>query len=299
MSSPTFGWVITPAARDASGAATLHDNNRRFIERIHGAFDTLWVEDHFQWNDRPIVESWTMMAYLGAQHATFKIGSLVLGQSYRNPALTAKMFATLHWLTGGRLIAGIGAGWKEDEYASYGWPFPDAKTRIEQLEDAVNIIRAMWTQSPASYSGRHYSIRNAYCEPRPMPPPPLLIAGGGEKLTLRVVARYADWMNVGFCTSDTFARKLDALRRHCADIGRDYAAIRKTYFGFVSVTPDGAVPEPRGDVHIVYGAPQAVVQELRKFAALGVEHFILRFVDFPKTDGVDLFLQEVLPSLAR
>jgi alkanesulfonate monooxygenase SsuD/methylene tetrahydromethanopterin reductase-like flavin-dependent oxidoreductase (luciferase family) len=293
----TFGWVITPAARDAAGAATLHENNRRFIERMRGAFDTLWVEDHFQWGERPVVECWTTMAYLAAQHPDFKIGSLVLGQSYRNPALTAKMFATLHWLTGGRLIAGVGAGWKQDEYESYGWPFPEARTRVEQLEDAVNIIRALWTQSPANYTGKHYAIKDAYCEPRPDPPPPLLIAGGGERLTLRVVARYADWMNVGFCDSETFARKLDALQRHCDDVRRDNSAIRKTYFGFVSVTPNGVKPEPRGDLHIVYGTPDQVFQELKEFREMGVTHFMLRFIDFPKTEGLELFLSQVMPRL--
>jgi alkanesulfonate monooxygenase SsuD/methylene tetrahydromethanopterin reductase-like flavin-dependent oxidoreductase (luciferase family) len=297
MPAPTFGWVITPAARDQTGAATLHDDNRRFIERIRGAFDTLWVEDHFQWNDRPVLECWTALTYLAAQHPDFKLGALVMGQSYRNPALTAKMMATLHWLTGGRTIAGIGAGWKEDEYLSYGWPYPSGKVRIEQLEDAVNIIRAMWTQSPATYTGRHFSIQNAYCEPRPTPPPPLLIGGGGEKRLLRVVARYADWMNVGFCDAATFATKLDALNRHCADVGRAYDSIKKTYFGFVLVTPDGARPEPRGDLHIIHGRPDSVAAELRQFVDLGVEHFMLRFIDYPSMGGLDLFLQEVLPHL--
>ncbi len=293
----TFGWVITPAARDASGAGTLHDNNRRFIERVRGAFDTIWVEDHFQWSSRPVVECWTALSYLAAQYPDFTFGSLVLGQSYRNPALTAKMMATLHWLTGGRTVAGIGAGWKQDEHEAYGWPFPAARTRIEQLEDAVNIIRAMWTQSPASYTGKHYSIKDAYCEPRPTPPPPLLIAGGGEQLTLRLVAQYADWMNVGFRNAATYARKLEALRRHCANAGRDYDAIKKTYFGFVSITRDGATPELRGDLHIIYGTPDDVAKELKEFVELGVEHFILRFIDFPSMEGLELFLARVLPQL--
>lgn len=273
------------------------ENNHRFIERIRGAFDTIWVEDHFQWSERPVVEGWTAMAYLAAQHPDFRFGALVLGQSYRNPALTAKMFATLHWLTGGRLIAGIGAGWKEDEYHAYGWPYPEPRTRIEQLEDAVNIIRAMWTQSPATYHGKHYSIENAYCEPRPNPPPPLLIGGGGERLTLRVVARHADWMNIAFSDSAEYARKLDALKRHCEAVGRDTGAIKKTYFGFVSVTPNGAKPEPRGDLHIVYGTPDRVAEALQEFIELGVEHFMLRFIDFPNTGGVELFLSRVMPRI--
>lgn len=295
MPAPTFGWVITPSARNAE---TLLDSNRRFIERVRGLFETIWVEDHFQWGKQPLLECWTSMAYLAAQHPEFKIGALVLGQSYRNPALTAKMMATLHWLTGGRMIAGIGAGWKKDEYRSYGWPFPDAQTRIEQLEDAVNIIRAMWTQSPASYTGKHYSIKDAYCEPRPDPPPPLLIAGGGEKLTLRVVAKHAEWMNIPFVTAEIFARKLDALKRHCDDVKRDYDAIKKTYYGFANISRKGKRRERQDDMHIVQGTPDQVAADLRQFVDLGVEHFILRFTDFPKIDGLELFLDEVKPNLA-
>ena len=298
MPAPTFGWVITPAARNASAAASLHDDNRRFIERIRGRFDTIWVEDHFQWDSRPVVECWTALTYLAALHPEFRFGALVLGQSYRNPALTAKMMATLHWLTGGRMIAGIGAGWKEDEHHAYGWPYPDARTRIEQLEDTANILRAMWTQSPASYSGKHYSIANAYCEPRPAPPPPLLIAGGGEKLTLRVVAKHADWMNVPFVDAAAYARKLAALKQHCDEVGRDYSSIKKTYYGFFSVTRSGAKPEPRGDLHLVYGTPAQVAAEMRQFVGLGVEHFMLRFIDFPSMAGLELFLTEVMPELA-
>jgi alkanesulfonate monooxygenase SsuD/methylene tetrahydromethanopterin reductase-like flavin-dependent oxidoreductase (luciferase family) len=297
MARATFGWVITPAARQPEGASTLLADDRRFIERVRGAFDTIWVEDHFQWDARPVVECWTALTYLAALYPDFHFGSLVLGQSYRNPALTAKMMATLHWLTGGRYIPGIGAGWKEDEYDAYGWPYPRARVRIEQLEDAVRILHAMWSESPASYTGRHSSIRQAYCEPRPDPPPPLLIAGGGERYTLRVVAKYADWMNVGFCGLERYAHKLEVLRRHCQSVGRDETQIKKTYFGFLSVSRDGREPERRGDVVIHYGTPARVAEELNRFIELGVEHFMLRFVDFPSLEGLDLFLEQVMPRL--
>lgn len=297
MANPTFGWVIQPSAREATGAATLMDDNHRFIERIRGAFTTIWVEDHFQWDDRPVVECWTALSMLAAQYPDLTFGALVLGQSYRNPALTAKMMGTLTWLTGGRFIAGIGAGWKEDEYLSYGWPYPSAKVRIEQLEEAVEIIRAMWSGSPASYRGKHYTITDAYCEPRPDPPPPLLIGGGGERLTLRVVAKHADWMNVGLCDVPTYAQKLKALQGHCEQVGRDYETIKKTYFGFLALTPEGKEPKRRDDLHLIYGTPQKVIDELRAFTELGVEHFIFRFVDFPELDGVELFLKYVMPAL--
>jgi alkanesulfonate monooxygenase SsuD/methylene tetrahydromethanopterin reductase-like flavin-dependent oxidoreductase (luciferase family) len=298
MSKITFGWVLSPSTKDSDGARTLHHENEIFIQRLEGSFDTIWVEDHFQWNDRPVVECWTNLVYLSAKYPNFNFGPLVMGQSYRNPALTAKMFATLDWLTGGRMIAGIGAGWKEDEYHSYGWPFPPASSRIGQLEEVVQIFRAMWSSSPATFEGEYYSIKEAYCEPLPDPHPPLLIAGGGERLTLKVVAKYADWMNVGFCDAGTFKTKLEVLKGHCEDVGRDYEEIKKTYFGFVSVTEEEQEPLDRAGLHIVQGTPDVVEAELKDFIELGVEHFMIRYVDFPSLDGAELFLQHVMPKLS-
>jgi alkanesulfonate monooxygenase SsuD/methylene tetrahydromethanopterin reductase-like flavin-dependent oxidoreductase (luciferase family) len=297
MPKPSFGWVITPNARDAEGAKTLHENNDVFIHRLRGVFDTLWVEDHFQWDHYPVVECWTALVYYAARYPDFQFGPLVFGQSYRNPALVAKMLATLHWLTNGRLIAGIGAGWKEDEYLSYGWPYPSARERITQLEEAVQIIQAMWSQSPASFQGKHYSIKDAYCEPRPDPLPPLLIAGGGEKLTLRVAAKFADWMNVAFCDSKTYKRKLDALKGHCQDVGREYDDIKKSYYGFFSIKTEPVKPIERDDLYFIQGTPTEVVKELKRFIELGVEHIMIKFIDFPSTEGMELFLNEVYPNL--
>ena len=195
------------------------------------------------------------------------------------------------------MIAGIGAGWKEDEYHSYGWLFPPASERIGQLDEVVQIFRAMWNNSPASFEGEYYSIKDAYCEPLPDPHPPLLIAGGGEKLTLKVVAKHADWMNVGFCDSETFNTKLDALKRHCEDVGRNYDEIKKTYYGFVSIKEEEQEPRDRPGLHIVQGTPDEVESELREFIDLGVEHFMVRFIDFPELDGAELFLEKVLPAL--
>lgn len=292
---PTFGWVISPAARTPAGGADLHAQNRAFLGRLRGAIDTVWVEDHFQWGERPMVEGWTALTYWAASYPELTFGTLVLGQSYRNPALVAKMFATLNWLRGGKLIAGVGAGWKQDEFDAYGWPFPPARVRLEQLEEAVQILRAMWTTSPASFHGRYYSLQDAYCEPRPDPMPPLLIAGAGEKMTLRLAARYADWMNIPFRDYETTAHKIEVFEQHCRDAGRPVTQVKRSYFAFVSVSREGAAPEPRPGLHTIHGTPVRVAAEIRRFADLGFEHFILRFMDFPAFDGVDLFLQEVLP----
>ena len=297
MSKTTFGWVLTPNARNAEGALTLHNHNDHYIANLGSVFDTIWVEDHFQWDTIPVVECWTALVYYAAKHPNFKFGSLVFGQSYRNPALVAKMFATLYWLTEGRMIAGIGAGWKEDEYKSYGWTFPKDSQRIAELEEAVQIIRTMWTQSPASFEGLYYSIRDAFCEPRPDPAPPLLVAGGGEMLTLRVVAKHADWMNVGFCPPHIFARKLGALKGHCGEVGRNYDEIKKTYYAIISISEEDLESIEREGQYFIQGTPEEVTTELRQFINLGVEHFMIKFMDFPSTKGLNLFKEEVVPHL--
>jgi alkanesulfonate monooxygenase SsuD/methylene tetrahydromethanopterin reductase-like flavin-dependent oxidoreductase (luciferase family) len=176
----------------------------------------------------------------------FRVGALVLRQSYRNPALTAKMAANLQMLSGGRSILGLGAGWREDEYCAYGYPFPDTKTHLEELEEAAFIVKAMRSSRPATFTGKHYSIRDAYCEPPPDPPIALLIGGGGEEKMLAIVARRADWWNFNACTVEEYTRKLAILKSHCARVSRDPSEIKLTYLSTASVseTPDEVVRSP-------------------------------------------------------
>src|SRR5690349_20640993 len=163
-----FGLMLRPA----QPGHPLHEviaYNQSCIEALSPAFTTLWLEDHFQVGDSEHLECLTTLTYLAALYPRLKVGSLVLGQGYRNPALLAKMAANLQALSGGRLILGLGAGWKEDEYRAYGYTFPPVKTRMEQLEEAIQILRALWTTAPATFVGRHYSIHDAYCVPHPSP----------------------------------------------------------------------------------------------------------------------------------
>ena len=201
--------------------AELMDYNRRCIAMLDAGFTTLWLEDHPQVGATDALESMSTLSYLAAAYPRFRVGSLVLAQSYRNPALVAKMTANLQALTGGNVILGIGAGWKEEEYIAYGYPFPPLKVRMEQLEEAVQIIRALWSRSPATFEGKHYQIHEAYCQPRPDPAIPLLIGGGGEQKTLALVARYADMYNFNSCSVEEYAHKIEVLRQHCERIGRD------------------------------------------------------------------------------
>lgn len=168
-----------------------------YFDQTVAPFDILWMPDHVQYGANKVAEGWTLLTWALARYPDKRCGHEVLCNSFRNPALLAKMAATAQALSGGRVILGIGAGWNEEEYRAYGFPYPPAKVRIAQLAEAIELIRRMWSDAPAEYHGEHYSISGASCEPRPNPVPPVMVGGSGEKYLLRVVARHADWWNYG------------------------------------------------------------------------------------------------------
>jgi alkanesulfonate monooxygenase SsuD/methylene tetrahydromethanopterin reductase-like flavin-dependent oxidoreductase (luciferase family) len=292
MATIDFGFMLKPYGAEQS----MHEVmafNQHCIQALSAGFTTLWVEDHLQWGAVDTLESVTTLSYLAAMYPQFKVGTLVLSQSYRNPALLAKMAANLQALSGGRVILGLGAGWKEDEYHAYGYPFPPVKTRMEQLEEAAQILRMMWRTQPATFKGKHYHIQNAYCAPQPSPMIPLLIGGGGEQRTLALVARYADWWNFNSVNVETYAHKLSILKQHCERIGRDPAEIKLTYLATASVSenPNEVVRSPQK--HFVAGNAAEVTRELEEFCALGVTHFVFRFLDVA---SVERFVTTVVPN---
>ncbi len=275
-----------------------------------GRFHSAWVADHFipwaSWQaaENDTLECLSSLCYLAGAFPQLHFGTIVLCQSYRNPALLAKMGATVQLLSGGRFILGIGAGWKADEYNAYGYDFPKPAVRIRQLEETVEIVKRMWTETPASFEGKYYRIENALCEPKPNPRPPVMIGGGGEQLTLRVVAKHADWWNIPGGDAARYAQKLDVLRGHCDAVGRDFDSIRKTWAGeTISVASTRAQAQRYADGSPfakgggILGTPEEVADQLRTFTSLGVDYFILRFTDFPGTDGPRLFAEEVMPLL--
>lgn len=306
MSPIKFGWRVPTFPVDESRGSTFTDQITHTLERVQDSFDSAWVADHFipwaQWedDDTDVLECMATVCYLAAAFPKLDFGNIVLCQSYRNPALLAKMASTLQVLSGGRFILGIGAGWKEDEYRAYDYEFPKASVRIAQMSEAVQIIRAMWSDAPATFEGKYYSVHNAYCEPKPDPRPPILIGGSGEQLTLRVVAQYADWCNTSGSTPEEFAHKLNVLRGHCEKIGRDYDEIVKTWGGVIAIAETEAEAQQQADATPfgagIVGTPDSVAAALRPYADLGVEHFIIRFSDFPSTAGIELFAQEVIPQ---
>src|SRR5690242_10001101 len=197
------------------------------------SFHSIWLYDHFHTVPVPTqeitFECWTSTAALARDTKRVRIGQLVTCNSYRNPALLAKIASTVDALSGGRLDFGIGAGWYEEEYRAYGYPYPSTRERLERLHEAIQIILAMWTQDEANFEGKYYSVRGAINQPKGVQKPhiPLLIGGGGEKVTLRLVAQYADACNVGGGIAN-IRHKLAVLKQHCEEIGRDYNTIRRT-----------------------------------------------------------------------
>ncbi len=305
-----LGWHMHSFPVDGSSGPAFVEQIHDTLQRIHPHVDSVWVDDHmmpwagWQSKDTPYLECLTTIAYFAAAYPTLNFGASVICQSYRNPALLAKMAANLQLLTRGRFIFGIAAGWMEQEYRAYNYDFPPAPVRLHQLEEAIQVVKHLWTQSPASYTGRYYQIDNAYAEPRPDPIPPLLIGGGGERRTLRLVAQYADWWNIPGGTATNYAHKLNVLRRHCTTVGRDYDEIVKTWSAeAIAVAPTEAAVQriaaasPYNGEHAIVGTPAQVAEQLRPFLDLGVEYLIVRVLDFPDTTGIELFVHEVMPRL--
>ena len=276
-----------------------------YLDRTAGPFDSLWFPDHVQYGGHRVAEGWTLLAYALARYPDKLCSHEVLCNSFRNPAHLAKMVATAQALSGGRVILGIGAGWNEEEYRAYGWPYPPARVRIAQLAEAIQLIRLMWTESPASFQGEHYRIAGAHCEPRPNPIPPVLVGGSGERYLLRVVAQHADWWNYSFRGAEAYTQKQEVLKRHCRDVGRDYASITQVLRAGILIAETErdverlkASPEtrPLADIHVV-GTPAHVLDVLQGIIRQGAHRLTVNFADVPRPDGTLLFAERVLPHL--
>lgn len=276
-----------------------------YYDRTVAAFDSLWLPDHVQYGASKVAEGWTLLVWALARYPDKLAGHEVLCNSFRNPAHTAKMMATAQALSGGRAILGIGAGWNEEEYRAYGWPFPSTRVRIAQLAEAITLIRRMWRESPAHHAGEHYRVDNAYCEPRPDPIPPVMVGGHGEKYLLRVVAEHADWWNYGFRDLALYAHKQEVLKAHCRDVKRDYDEIVQVIRVGILIAETEAEVErlkgapvirPMADIRLA-GTPAQVTDALRAIVEQGAARLTVNFADAPRPDGTLLFAERVLPGI--
>jgi F420-dependent oxidoreductase-like protein len=227
-----FGLQIPNFTTDETPGALFAEVVAKATAAEDSGFDSVWVMDHFYQlppmggPSQPMLDSYTLLGALAARTTRVRLGTMVTGVTYRNPAHLAKIVTTLDVISAGRAILGIGAAWYDVEHEGLGFDFPPAGERLDRLEEALQICRAMFTQDAPSFSGTYYRIQEARNIPRPVQPggPAILVGGGGEKRTLRLVARYADMCNV-FGDPAAVAHKVDVLRSHCKDVGRDPAEV--------------------------------------------------------------------------
>ena len=280
-------------------------------------YDSIWVYDHFHNVPVPaqeaVFECWTVMAALAEATSTIRLGQMVSCTSYREPTLTAKITSTIDVISGGRLEWGVGAGWYDGEYRAYGYDFPAAKVRIGMLREAVEIVTAMWKEPETTYAGRYYSVNGAQCDPKPLqqPRPPVWIGGGGEQLTLRVVARLADKANFGGKLHE-WAHKRDVLHAHCADVGRDPAEIELTWSPEVFVRESeaevselvaaGKAGSKFGEPYESYsagnliGTPEQVCERIQAYRDLGCTYIVPWCSDYPDDTTLRVFAEQVMPE---
>jgi F420-dependent oxidoreductase-like protein len=282
-------------------------------------YDSAWLFDHFMpisgETCGPCFEGWTLLTALAAQTRRLHAGCLVTSAIYRNPAVLAKMGATLDVVTGGRLELGIGAGWFEAETRAYGMPFPSVGERLARLDEAIQVIRALWTQETSDFTGRHYTLAGARCEPKPVqkPTPAIWVGGQGEKVTLRIVAERADGWDMDMLPLDVYDHKLEVLAGHCERAGRDPASVRKMIHFAGAIARDERLAQQRAEAlakqwntdlaglrgRVLLGTPQQAAGQLMGYVERGVEHFVLSLAAPYDLTMVELYIDEVAPRVAR
>ncbi|EHI11926.1 LLM class F420-dependent oxidoreductase [Mycolicibacterium thermoresistibile] len=292
------------------------------------AWDSIWVYDHFHTVPMPTHEAtheaWSLMAAYAASTRSIKLGQMCTAMSFRNPVYLAKVAATVDVISGGRVQMGIGAGWYEHEWRAYGYGFPPAKVRLGRLDEGVQIMHDAWLNGIVSFDGEHYQVDGAIVEPRPLQDEriPLWIAGGGEKVTLRIAAKYADYTNYT-CDPEGFERKSEILAEHCHDVGTDFEAIvRSANFNAVLGETESEVADRLQQVRArlvsrvgedaadgmvdsikapssATGTPDQVIERLQRMRDLGCEYAIMYFPEAAyDRSGIEMFEQKVIPALS-
>lgn len=294
-----------------------------------GPWESIWVFDHFHTvpdpTDEATHEAWTLMSAFGAVTERVRLGQMCTCMSYRNPVYLAKVAATCDHVSGGRIEMGIGAGWYEHEWRAYGYGFPPARERLRMLDEGVQIMRQAWTEGHASLDGKHYQVDDAIVRPLPLQEGgiPLWIAGGGEKVTLKIAAKYAQYTNfIG--TDEIFASKSEILKGHCDTVGTDYDKIVRSANFNVFIGETEADVQKRLDTlkarmepyvgaekaentiatstlngaGAAVGTPAQIVEKLGKFRELGLGYGIFNFAESAyDQSGIELFEREVIPAL--
>ncbi len=298
------------------------------LEAEHLGFDSFYVMDHLMQipgvnpPTDPILEGWSTIAALAASTSKIRLGTMVTCNTFRTPTLLAKIGATVDNISRGRLIMGIGAGWYKEERRAYGYRDQFLGERFGRLEESLQILKLMWTQKRTKFSGRYYRVEDAVCNPTPIqkPHPPIVVGGDGERVTLRIAAKYADGCNVfGGADLGILRTKLSALKEHCNELGRNYDRIWKTGLGRVIIGKDESelrekikryVPrEPTTGAtgittfekrlqRFIIGDPETCIETIRKIFDIGLDYLVVNMPDAEDLHTLRLFGEKVLPAFS-
>lgn len=289
---PNFTWP--------GGQENLGDAFGLIAERAERAgFYSLWVMDHFFQirglgpPENEMLEGWSALAFAAGRTNRIKLGTMVTGVTYRHPGILVKTVTTLDVLSHGRAYLGIGAAWNEQEHRGLGVPFPPLRERFERLEETIKIARQMWSGDDRPFDGKHYQLERPLSSPQPVhkPHPPILIGGGGERKTLRLVAQYGDACNLfARIGKEEMQHKLDVLRAHCQAVGRPYEEIEKTTLDSLHITRD------RRDGTMT---PAAVLDYLGSLAAMGIDQAIFSMPNVSDLEPFDLLTTEIIPEVSK
>lgn len=307
MSNVHFGVTLPQIKRswDQTKAAALE------FERL--GFASVWLNDHLYGipgPQLPIFEAWTTLSAVGAVTSKVELGTLVTPIGFRSPALLAKMIATLDNITGGRVIPGLGSGWFQMEYEGYGFEFPSVGERLEQLDEAVRLMRHMWTEPQTTFSGTHFKTEGVFCEPKPVRQPPILIGGGGEKVLLKLAAKHADIWNNLAVDQEHLARKVKVLQQHCDAVRHNPQPIRISQQCLVVIGENDADARAKiqkaqviygghmgaGGAMSIGGTAEQCIERIEEHRALGCSMFIIEFFGRDTREPATMFAEKVMPA---
>jgi F420-dependent oxidoreductase-like protein len=277
-------------------------------------FDSVWVCDHLYGvplPTLPIFEAWTQLAAVAAVTDRVELGTLVSPPFFRNTGLWAKQIATIDHISNGRTVVGLGGGWFDAEFTSYGMPFPSTRERLRALEETIVVLKGLWTDEKTTFAGKHVQMRDAYCEPKPIRRPPILIGGGGEQVLMRMVAKHADIWNNGAVSQHELGHKAAVLRQRCEEVGRDPGEVEISQQCVVVIAADeagarealakaskiyGGHMGASLEQHGIWGTPEQVVERIERHVTLGCTLFVIEFFGKDTREPAHLFAERVLPS---
>ena len=309
MSQPVHFGVTLPQIK-----RTWQQASEAAVEFDRLGFDSVWVCDHLYgvpMPNLPILEAWTELAAVAAITKNVGLGTLVTPPFFRNPAVLAKQIATIDHISGGRVIAGLGAGWFEGEFKGYGCEFPPVRERLRALEESVQIMKKMWTEESATFEGKHASIENVSCEPKPERVPRILIGGAGEKVLMGIVARHADIWNNMAASQAQLPEKIEAMKRRCDQEGRDFDTLEVSQQCVVIIGADDEAAKAAlekasriygghmgGDLEKtgIWGPPQGVIDRIGRYVDMGCTSFLIEFFGKDTREPAGLFADKVLPA---